>query len=280
MIDPKIPAGIVNSLYEGKIEDLLPLIPDESIDCIFADPDYNVGVSYQGKSYTRKEAEYDAWCVDWAEQCRRVLKSDGNFFIINYPRNNAYLRVNYLDNNFHTVREYVWVYKANVGQGPTHFTTAHRTILHCTKTKRNRFYKEAVAVPYENPTDKRIRRLIRAGSPGRMPYSWFEFNLVKNVGRTKTFHSCQIPEQLSEMLFKATTRADDTVLVLFGGSGSELVVCQRLNLNFISAETNRDYCELIRQRLRSGGKVPERYRLMTYIRRRKRAEGVKPLVDA
>jgi DNA modification methylase len=113
-----------------------------------------------------------------------------------------------------------------------------------------------------------------------MPYSWFEFNLVKNVGRTKTFHSCQIPEQLSEMLFKATTRADDTVLVLFGGSGSELVVCQRLNLNFISAETNRDYCELIRQRLRSGGKVPERYRLMTYIRRRKRAEGVKPLVDA
>lgn len=280
MIDPRIPPGIVNSLYEGKIEDLLPLIPDESIDCIFADPDYNVGVSYQGKSYTRKEAEYDAWCVDWAEQCRRVLAVDGNLFVLNYPRNNAYLRANYLDSNFDKVREYVWVYKANVGQGPRHFTTAHRTILHCTKSPRNRFYKDAVAVPYENPKDKRIRQLVQGGSPGRMPYSWFEFNLVKNVGRTKTFHSCQIPEQLSEMLFRATTKAGDTVLVLFAGSGAELAVCQRLNLNFISAEISKEYCELIRQRLRAGGEVPEEYRLMHYIRKRKQVTPRSPLMDA
>ena len=32
---------------------------------------------------------------------------------------------------------------------------------------------------------KRIQQNIANGSKGRMPYSWFEFNLVKNVSKEK-----------------------------------------------------------------------------------------------
>lgn len=250
----------------------MPQLPDESVDVIYADPDYNVGIKYQGKSYTKKFNEYIAWCVQWAKECNRVLKSDGNMFIINYPKQNAHLRVHYLDAAFaqpNGVRDYVWVYKTNVGQGPRHFTTAHRSVLHCVKSNNNRFYKEAVAVPYQNPTDKRIKNLIKTGSPGRMPYSWFEFNLVKNVGFTKTFHSCQIPESLSEMLLKATTKKGDTALILFGGSGSELVVCQKLGLNFVSAEIEPAYVKIIEERLKRNGEVPQDYRMLTLMKARK-----------
>jgi site-specific DNA-methyltransferase (adenine-specific) len=267
-----IPADLLNKIYPGPIEDVLSRLPDESIDVVYADPDYNVGVKYQGKSYTRKFDDYIDWCIGWAKQSNRVLKSDGNMFIINYPKQNAYLRVRYLDNAFdppNGVREYVWVYKTNVGQGPRHFTTAHRSVLHCTKSKNNRFYKNAVAEPYQNPEDRRIKKLINAGSPGRMPYSWFEFDMVKNVGVTKTFHSCQIPEPLSEMLFKATTRKGDTALVLFGGSGSELVVCQKLGLNFISAEIEPEYVKIIEERLKNRGEVPKKYRMLTKMRAEK-----------
>lgn len=266
-----IPSDLLNKVYLGSIEDILPQLPDDSIDLIFADPDYNVGVKYQGKTYTKKFDDYIDWCINWTKQCHRVLKPNGNMFIINYPRQNAYLRVRYLDSAFSApngVREYVWVYKTNVGQGPHHFTTAHRSILHCTKSEENKFYKGAVAVPYLNPTDKRIRKLISEGSPGRMPYSWFEFNLVKNVGATKTFHSCQIPESLSEMLFKATAKKGDTALVLFAGSGSELVVCQRLGLNFVSAEIEPDYVKIIEERLKRKGEVPKKYRMLTMIKAR------------
>jgi site-specific DNA-methyltransferase (adenine-specific) len=261
----------LNRVYPGPIEEVLPQLPDESVDVIYADPDYNVGIKYQGKSYTKKFNEYIAWCVQWARECNRVLKPDGNMFIINYPKQNAYLRVQYLDTAFASpngVRDYVWVYKTNVGQGPHHFTTAHRSILHCVKSNKNRFYKEAVAEPYRNPEDKRIKKLIQKGSPGRMPYSWFEFNLVKNVGVSKTFHSCQIPEQLSEMLFKATTKKGDTALVLFGGSGSELVICQKLGLNFVSAEIEPEYVKMIEERLKHHGEVPSKYRMLTKIKAR------------
>ncbi len=240
------------------------------MDCIFADPDYNVGVKYQGRSYTTRFSDYLHWCESWARECHRVLKSDGNFFIINYPKNNAHLRVRVLDGLFHDVYDYSWCYPTNVGHGRRHFTTAHRSVLHCTKTSHNRFFKSAVAVDYKNPTDRRIRSLIASGSPGRMPYSWFEINLVKNVSRSKSFHSCQIPEPLSEMLFKATCEKGDTVLVLFGGAGSELVVCEKLGLNWVSAELVPEYCDLIEARLRSKGTVPTELRMLTKIRVRQR----------
>ena len=248
---------------------LLKRLPDDSIDCIYADPDYNVGVKYNNISYKKKFEDYISWCVSWSKECHRVLKDDGNFFIINYPKNNAYLRTRYLDDFFHDVNEYVWVYRTNIGHSKKRFTTAHRSILHCTKSRENRFYKENVAVDYENPTDKRIKKLIESGEPGRMPYSWLYYDLVKNVGITKTFHACQIPEGLSSMLIKASTKPRDVVLILFGGSGSEIIESRKLERHFISAEIDKSYFTLIKQRLEAGGKVPDRYRLLTRIQHKR-----------
>lgn len=285
VVGESVPERLLNQLHRGPIEDVLTELPDDSVDCIFADPDYNVGVKYQGKSYTTRFDQYVDWCISWAKECHRVLKPDGNLFIINYPKNNAHLRVRYLDSAFFAVNEYAWVYHQNIGHSKTRFTTAHRSILHCTKDKNNRFYRDAVAEPFQNPTDRRIRALIQSGRSGRMPYSWiemdpesgpwFEVNLVKNVSRTKSFHSCQIPEKLSERLLRATCKRGDTVLVLFGGAGSELMVCKRLGLNWISAEIIPEYCDLIEARLKRGGEVPEAQRMLTAIRVRQRNLGAK-----
>lgn len=259
MKQPILP--FIDHVYNEDILDLLKRLPDNSIDCIYADPDYNAGVKYNKKSYLKPFKSYIAWCVLWAQECKRVLKDDGNFFIINYPKNNAHLRVNYLDGEFQDVNEYVWVYNTNIGHSKHKFTTAHRSILHCTKSPNNKFYKDNVAVEYKNPTDRRIMELLGEGKKGRMPYSWFYFDLVKNVSRSKTFHSCQIPEKLSHTLILSCTKQNDIVLILFGGSGSEIVECQRLHRHFIAAELDRKYHKLIIKRLERGGAVPDRYRL-------------------
>jgi site-specific DNA-methyltransferase (adenine-specific) len=133
--------------------------------------------------------------------------------------------------------------------------------LHATKSKDNKFYKDNVAVPYQNPTDKRIKGRIAAGQIGRMPYSWFYFDLVKNVSKDKTFHSCQIPLPLVEMLIKSCTQKDDDVFILFGGSGSELVLCKNLERNFISCELHSEYYQMILDRFENNGKIKDEYRL-------------------
>jgi len=249
-------------VFNEDVLELLQRLPDNSVDCIYADPDYNVGIKYNDVSYTKKFEDYISWCIAWSKESHRVLKEDGNFFIINYPKNNAYLRTRYLDEAFFNVNEYVWVYRTNIGHSKKHFTTAHRSILHCTKSKENKFYKENVAQPYENPTDRRIRKIISSGGAGRMPYSWLYYDLVKNVGINKTFHSCQIPEELSGTLIKSSTQPGDLVLILFGGSGSEISQCIALKRHYISAEIDPKYYRLIRDRLRKGGQVPEEHRMI------------------
>jgi len=251
----------LNKVYLGDVMELLKKLPDKSVDMIYSDPDYNVGIKYGDKSYSVSFDQYIEWYINLSKESLRVLKDDGNMFLINYPKQNAYLRVKYLDQACYEVLDYSWVYNTNIGHSPKRFTTAHRSILHCRKTENNKFYKENVAVPYQNPTDRRIKQNISKGSPGRMPYDWFYFDLVKNVSREKTFHACQIPQELAELLIKASTMPGDVVLVHFGGSGSELEVCKRLGRNFISAEIDEKYYQMIIDRLESG-EINQKYRLV------------------
>jgi len=250
----------LNTVFLGDVMDLLKALPDKSVDMVYGDPDYNVGVKYNDKSYTRTLDEYIEWYVELAKEALRVLKDTGNMFLINYPKQNAYLRVNYLDKACYEVSDYAWVYNTNVGHTPKRFTTAHRTILHCRKTKDNKFYKDNVAQPYKNPTDKRILGNIANGSKGRMPYSWFYYDLVKNVSSEKTLHACQIPQKLSEMLIISCTMPSDIVLILFGGSGSEIEACKILKRYYISAEIDEKYHRMILDRLKEG-MIEAKYRL-------------------
>jgi len=118
-----------------------------------------------------------------------------------------------------------------------------------------------VAVPYQNPNDKRIKERIANGHLGRMPYSWFYFDLVKNVSKDKTFHACQIPLPLVEMLIKSCTKENDDVFILFGGSGSEIILCKNLKRNFISCEIHPDYYKMIIDRLNTNGEIKPDYKL-------------------
>lgn len=250
-----------NKLYNEDVMKILQQTPDNSIDMVFGDPDYNVGINYDGDNYSKKWDEYIAWYCDLARESMRVLKPTGNLFMMNYPKQNAYLRVKCLDEISYDVQDYVWIYNTNVGHTPRRLTTAHRSILHATKSRDNNFFKEQIAVPYQNPTDKRIKARMAAGNTGRMPYSWFYFDLVKNVSKDKTFHSCQIPRTLVEMLIKSCTREGDSVFVLFGGSGSEIVLCEQLKRRWISCELHKPYFDMINDRLAHSGKIDDEYKL-------------------
>ncbi|GAB4408027.1 MAG: hypothetical protein OHK0053_34750 [Microscillaceae bacterium] len=148
--------------------------------------------------------------------------------------------------------------------------------MHATKSKDNNFYKDNVAVPYQNPTDKRIKQRMAEGHLGRMPYSWFYFDLVKNVSKDKTFHACQIPLDLVEMLIKSCTQENDDVFILFGGSGSEIVLCKELKRNFISCELHPEYYEMIQDRLANNGKISEECRLEFMQEKKKASIEVSP----
>ena len=251
----------INKVFNEDVLNILKKIPDNSVDMIYSDPDYNVGIKYNSKSYTKKFDDYVKWYIQLAKESLRVLKDNGNIFFINYPKQNAYLWVNYLEDNCFEVVEYVWIYNTNVGHSPKKFTRAHRTILHCRKTKNNKWFKDNIAEPYKNPSDKRILQRISKGSKGRMPYSWMYYDLVKNVSKDKTIHACQIPSGLVKKLILASTEKNDVIFIHFGGSGNEIVLAKDLQRNFISTEIDKIYYEMILERIDNNGIIPNKYKL-------------------
>lgn len=260
-----LPQKFRNQVMQNDVMNTLRELPTDCLDMIWGDPDYGVGINYGGRKYTSKWNEYIAWYVDLATECMRVLKPTGNLFMMNYPKQNAHLRVLCLDEAAHDVFEYVWVYPTNVGHSKRRFTTAHRSILHATKSKNNNFYKDQIAQPYKNPTDRRIQGRIAAGSTGRMPYSWLQYNLVKNVSAEKTTHACQIPQALSELFIKSCTRQGDSVFALFGGSGSEVAKVKELKRVYLTCEVHPEYCKIIRERL-ANGKIKEEHRMASVMK--------------
>ena len=230
------------------IEELKKL-DNNSVHLIVTDPPFNIGKKYGKYKDNLKKEEYLDWCKAWLKECARVLKEGGALYLFNYPENNAYL-VPFLDQHLNFKRWLTWHYPTNTGLSPTNFTRSQHSILFYVKGDKPRiFNKKEIAVPYKNPTDKRIRELVKNGSPGRVPYDVFHFNIVKNVSKDKTAHPCQIPVQLLELFIKASSKEGDIVLDPFAGSFSTAAAAKKHGRNSVSIELNPDYCEIGKNRL-------------------------------
>jgi site-specific DNA-methyltransferase (adenine-specific) len=56
-------------------------LANESVDLVVTSPPYNLGISYGKYSDCQDRQSYLGWCCEWARQVRRVLKSNGSFFL-------------------------------------------------------------------------------------------------------------------------------------------------------------------------------------------------------
>jgi site-specific DNA-methyltransferase (adenine-specific) len=59
----------------------MALLEEESVDLVVTSPPYNLGISYGKYSDRQDRRTYLGWCGGWAAQIRRILKSDGSFFL-------------------------------------------------------------------------------------------------------------------------------------------------------------------------------------------------------
>lgn len=237
-----------HKIIEGDCLTELKNMSDESVDLILTDPPFNIGKDYGLYKDKMSKEEYIDWCEKWLVECIRVLKPTGSFYLFNYPENNAYL-VPFLDKHMMFRRWMTWHYPTNTGHSKRNYTRTQHSILFYTKSEEYIFNREAVAQPYRNPTDKRIKELIRKGKNGTAPYDVFNFNIVKNVSKEKTAHPCQLPKELLKIFIKASTTEGAIVLDPFAGSFSTATAAKELARNSISIEINPEYCQIGRERL-------------------------------
>ncbi|MCX6704397.1 MAG: transcriptional repressor LexA, partial [Candidatus Woesebacteria bacterium] len=61
-------SNYLNRVYNGDIMDVLKDLPDNSVDMVFGDPDYNVGIKYGNNNYTKNFNDYINWYIELTKE--------------------------------------------------------------------------------------------------------------------------------------------------------------------------------------------------------------------
>ena len=223
----------MNKIYNDDFRNLIEILKKEKV-IIISDPPYNIKHKYNKYSDNLEEEEYKKMIKDLTEITEKIV-------LISYPEET----MQYLSPILGIPKEViVWCYNSNLPARQSRLIN----FWNVSPELKN------VTFPYQNPNDKRIKKLIEKGSKGRRSYDWFsDINLVKNVSKNKTnnMHSCPVPLKLMKRIIKyLPAKFDDYIIVdPFAGSGTTLIACKILRRKFIGIELDEDYCEIARQRL-------------------------------
>lgn len=226
------------------LDDFRNVMPLKNIQTVIVDPPYNINFNY-GKNFKDNidPEEYKQLMYDVADLSYKSTKKDSSMFIINYPEIIAELFQTLKKTDWNIHQWISWVYPSNIGHSKRKFTTAHRTILWLVKDNP-KVNIDAVTQPYKNPTDKRVRELIKSGKKGTHLYDWWEINLVKNVSKDKKQYVNQIPSEVLKRLILTTTDSKDKVLDPMCGTGSAALEAANLKRSGIGIDINSELVKI------------------------------------
>jgi len=243
----------INKIYLGDCIEIMKSFPDKSVDLFFADPPFNIGIKYDVHNDNMPYDEYYNWCEKWIKEAHRLLKRNGSIFIAIGDEFAAEINIILKRTGFYFRNWIIWYYTFGQNQRKK-FNRAHTHILYFTKDKSHfTFNDKAIRIPS-------ARQLIykdkRANPIGKIPDDVWNFPRVCGTFKERIGnHPCQMPEDLLELIIKASTNEGDLVLDPFGGTGTTAAVAQRLKRNFITIEISKEYYNIILKRLQ--GKISE-----------------------
>ncbi|MCX8026929.1 MAG: DNA methyltransferase [Thermodesulfovibrionales bacterium] len=243
----------VNKVYLGDCIKIMKEFPSNSIDLIFADPPFNIGIKYDKYKDNLSYDEYYNWSEKWIAETYRILKKDGSIYVAIGDEFAAEINIVLKRTGFYFRNWIVWYYTFGQNQRKK-FNRAHTHILYFTKDKdKIKFNTDAIRIPSARLLVYNDRR---ANPKGKVPDDVWEFSRVCGTFKERLGqHPCQMPEALLERIIKASSDIGDIVLDPFGGTGTTAAVAKRLERKFITIEISENYYEAILKRL--NGQIEE-----------------------
>lgn len=248
----------------GDCVEVMQQLPEKSIDCIFADPPYNLqlqqelyrpnltkvhAVTDEWDQFESFEA-YDTFTTQWLSAARRLLKDTGTIWVIGTYHNIFRIGKIMQDLGFWILNDIIWV-KTNPMPNfrGVRFTNAHETLIWAQKIKGK---------PYTfNYHDlKALNDELQMRSDWHIPLCTGKERLRVNGVKA---HSTQKPEALLYRVILASTKVGDVVLDPFFGTGTTGVVAKRLRRRWIGIEKDARYVVLARQRIAGVEPIPVEY---------------------
>ncbi|OIO75907.1 MAG: hypothetical protein AUJ85_01800 [Elusimicrobia bacterium CG1_02_37_114] len=241
-----------NKVYLGDCIDIMRGLPKCSVDLVFADPPFNIGLKYDNYNDNKSYEEYYKWSEKWIDETYRVLKQTGSIYIAIGDEFAAEIKAILKKIGFHFRNWIIWYYTFGQNQRKK-FSRAHTHILYFTKDKENYIFNDK---EIRVLSVRQIIRDKRANPLGKIPDDVWQFSRVCGTFKERIGnHPCQMPEGLLERIIKTSSNINDIVLDPFGGTGTTAAVAKKLKRKYITTEISERYFDVINKRL--NGQIAE-----------------------
>ncbi|MBU0477781.1 site-specific DNA-methyltransferase [bacterium] len=223
---------------------LLSLIPEESIDMIFADPPYflsNGGITCQaGKMVSVNKGKWDAsngiednhlFNLRWLKECQRILKANGTIWVSGTSHIIHSIGFAMQTLHYKILNDIAW-FKVNPPPNLScrYFTHSTETILWAAKSTKSKHYFNYPLMRKLN-NNKQMLSLWHIKAPGASE---------KIYGK----HPTQKPIQLLERIIQAATIKGNIVVDPFTGSSTTGLEAYKLGRKYIGIDSEKEYLEL------------------------------------
>jgi len=236
-----------NKVIRGNCLDVMKELPSESIDLIFADPPFNIGIKYATHNDKMSYEDYYQWSEKWISETHRILKKTGSIYIAIGDEFAAEINLILKKSGYNFRNWVIWYYTFGQNQRKK-FNRSHTHILYFTKDKANfTFNDKTIRVPSARQLKYKDKR---ANPLGKIPDDVWTFSRVCGTFKERIGnHPCQMPEELLELVIKASSQEGEIVLDPFGGTGTTAAVAKKLKRNYLTIEISEEYYHIIEKRL-------------------------------
>jgi len=244
-------------LYHADAINFLKLLPENSVDMIFADPPYNLSnggfTVHAGRMVSVNKGVWDvskgfkddyAFHYRWMEVCKRVLKTNGTLWVSGtyhsiYQCGHALQSLEY-----HILNDISW-FKPNASPNLScrFFTASHETLIWARKEKKSRHTFNYNLMKGGDWSGDQLKK------PGLQMRSVWSIGTPKPKEKKYGKHPTQKPLELLKRIILASTNKDDVVLDPFTGSSTTGLAATIHDRKFIGIDLEKEYLDLSKKRL-------------------------------
>ena len=247
---------VINKTIAGDMFQVVPCLPEKSVDLIIADPPYNLTKQYHGRTFQKKNMdEYRSYTERWLHLVLPLLKDTGSIYICCDWQSSLVIGQVLMDRLI--VRNRI-TWQREKGRGAkANWKNSMEDIWYATVSDEYTFNLKDVMMrrkgiaPYREkgkPKDwiETSKGNYRDTCPSNF---WDDISIPFWSMPENTAHPTQKPEKLIAKLILASSRPGELVFDPFLGSGTTSVVAKKLGRKYIGIELNELYCVWAEKRL-------------------------------
>jgi site-specific DNA-methyltransferase (adenine-specific) len=228
-------------LYNDDCIKVMQGLKEEMIDLIFADPPFNLNKFYlSGINDSLSESDYLIWCERWIDECIRILKTGGTFYLWNLPKWNSYL-ADYLNKRLIFKHWIATDIKFTLPISGRLYPSHYSLIMYTKGPRANTFHPDRLPMEICNNCYKEIKDY--GGYKDKMNPKginlsdvWYDIPPVRHKKYKAREEANELSVKLMDRIIEMSSNPGDLVFDPFGGSGTTYIVAEMKERKWIGTE--------------------------------------------